>query len=668
MRTKKLLLLGLVIFLATSVVVSNYLLKKEQSVKADTEGTGPIIISSTPTDGSSNVSIKIAELIADFDNRVNPLTLNETSFTLENLSKDKEQVLGTVSLTPNNKTAKFQLLSDLEYKNVYMACLRAGIEDQSGNKTTSHQCFAFGTEEAPENGGGDDNGNGGDNNDPIVDIDPPILISSSPANGQGNVDVNTVITTTFDEELDASTINELTFTLENNTKDKEQVFGTVTYDNKVATFMPLEGLEYSTVYYSCIRSGVKDLAGNATPNHQCFAFETKAAPENGGGDDDGNGGDNNDPIVGEYLIISDFEDSTLDGWRDDATVVTGGKDSDYALQLVNTANNGAETRKYLNGMSLAGYDYLEFDLGLNGANLKSGDASAVVFEQAGWKMVSLIGYISNGYNGWQKVKIPLHHFSGLDTDQGVAYLLFRFWNHTEMNILIDNIRVSKCASENGLKAPYALTAEDLGDGAVKLMWQGFGPNYNVYLDGVLLGSTPNNYYIVPSLEAGRSYDFYIKATDGVDLSEKSNVLQIKIATPPSDKLAIDMDINLWNDDAVSNLEGGIRLVNQAFGSAETRTSLNGVSFEGKSKIVMDINLNGATLMPSCASTLAFEQAGWRRVSLSSYVINGIDGWQQIEIPLADFTGLDISEGVAELIFRFWNETEETIDIDNIEIK
>jgi hypothetical protein len=75
----------------------------------------------------------------------------------------------------------------------------------------------------------------------------------------------------------------------------------------------------------------------------------------------------------------------------------------------------------------------------------TGDASALYFEQGGWKYVSLatVSGLQNGLNGWQHLSIPLSKFSGLNTNSGLASIGFRFWNNPAGSYDLDNIALTK---------------------------------------------------------------------------------------------------------------------------------------------------------------------------------------------------------------------------------
>jgi hypothetical protein len=72
------------------------------------------------------------------------------------------------------------------------------------------------------------------------------------------------------------------------------------------------------------------------------------------------------------------------------------------------------------------------------------------------------------------------------------------------------------------------------------------------------------------------------------------------------------------------------------------------------------------LLGDDASALAFEQDGsWKLVSISDYIDNNSTEWQLVSIPLSDFAGLVTNKPVANMNFRFWNESAGDVLLDNI---
>ncbi|MBI5874561.1 MAG: Ig-like domain-containing protein [Deltaproteobacteria bacterium] len=97
------------------------------------------------------------------------------------------------------------------------------------------------------------------------------MSSTSPSSGATGVAINTAITATFSETMDASTITSSTFTVNG-------ISGTVSYSGATASFTPSSSLGYSTTYTATITTGVKDMAGNAMASAYSWSFTTGAAP------------------------------------------------------------------------------------------------------------------------------------------------------------------------------------------------------------------------------------------------------------------------------------------------------------------------------------------------------------------------------------------------------
>src|SRR3989344_4515485 len=112
---------------------------------------------------------------------------------------------------------------------------------------------------------------------PPANTTPPTVNATAINNGATGVGVNTAISATFSEALDASTLNTSTFTL---TGPSGLVAGTVAYNpaTNTATFTPSAALAYNTNYTATITTGVKDLAGNPLALNYSWSFATISSP------------------------------------------------------------------------------------------------------------------------------------------------------------------------------------------------------------------------------------------------------------------------------------------------------------------------------------------------------------------------------------------------------
>jgi hypothetical protein len=100
----------------------------------------------------------------------------------------------------------------------------------------------------------------------------PMVIDTNPDNAATNVPLNQVITVTFNEEMNPSTINSSSFIV----TGASTIAGTLTYSGVTATFTPSVNLTPNTTYVVKITTAVKDLRGNALQEDYLFSFSTGA--------------------------------------------------------------------------------------------------------------------------------------------------------------------------------------------------------------------------------------------------------------------------------------------------------------------------------------------------------------------------------------------------------
>jgi len=103
----------------------------------------------------------------------------------------------------------------------------------------------------------------------------PEVNSTDPDNGAINVVTDKIITATFNEVMNPSTINETTFLLKNGLT---LISGTVSFSDKVATFTPVSLLAANTVYTGIITKGAFDLAGISLLEDYTWSFNTGNLP------------------------------------------------------------------------------------------------------------------------------------------------------------------------------------------------------------------------------------------------------------------------------------------------------------------------------------------------------------------------------------------------------
>lgn len=371
-----------------------------------------------------------------------------------------------------------------------------------------------------------------------------------------------------------------------------------------------------------------------------------------------------------------------------------GYNSDRSLRLTNPTNGDASTKKVFNAKIFVGYNNLEMDVNLNGATILGGDASAIAFEQSGWKFVSLKDYVQNGVNGWQHVVIPLHNFPSLSQDAGVAWMNIRMWNNRSGSYDFDNVRLTTGNSGGGgggnqtIPTPTNFRGMLTGPTEIELSWDGVTNEYRLYrFDEPTPITVIGRVFVDAGLSPNTEYSYRVAALYNGQESSLSNVVTIRTASAGGGNGGANQQIypianfengpDGFSPSAVGpgyNSAASLKMVNPANGDASTRKIFNAPIFTNMNNVEFDINLNGAQLLGGDASAIAFEQAGWKYVSLSNYVQNNANGpadvaagvnWQHVRIPLSDFPNLSQNSGVAWMNYRFWNNRPMEILLDNI---
>ncbi|MEX2640880.1 MAG: ice-binding family protein, partial [Balneolales bacterium] len=103
------------------------------------------------------------------------------------------------------------------------------------------------------------------------DTDKPTVVSSDPADNTEDIQLNKIISVTFSEVMDPSTINATTVTLKNGTTS---ISGVVEYAGTTATFSPENHLQAETSYTIGVTTGARGLSGNDLESFDGSVFTT----------------------------------------------------------------------------------------------------------------------------------------------------------------------------------------------------------------------------------------------------------------------------------------------------------------------------------------------------------------------------------------------------------
>ncbi|MDY6933458.1 MAG: Ig-like domain-containing protein [Spirochaetota bacterium] len=215
---------------------------------ADT--TPPTVSSTSPADSATDVAVN-SVITATFSEAMDDSSITSSSFIVTENGSD---VSGTVTYNASTRTATLSPSADLLYETPYTATITTDVKDEAGNNMASNYEWNFTTGIIP-------------------DETPPEVSSTSPDNGEIDVYVNTLITVTFNEDMNSATITTATFTLHDGSTP---VSGVVSYDvaTKTATFDPDDYLDATTLYTAKVLAAVEDLAFNPMGSDYEWSFTT----------------------------------------------------------------------------------------------------------------------------------------------------------------------------------------------------------------------------------------------------------------------------------------------------------------------------------------------------------------------------------------------------------
>ena len=99
----------------------------------------------------------------------------------------------------------------------------------------------------------------------------PSVEATSPANNASNVALNKVISAGFNEQMNAATFDNNSFTLK---QENTSIAGLVSYAGLTATFKPSAALSANTTYTATITTAVKNMSGKALGSTITWMFKT----------------------------------------------------------------------------------------------------------------------------------------------------------------------------------------------------------------------------------------------------------------------------------------------------------------------------------------------------------------------------------------------------------
>ena len=211
-------------------------------------GVCPVVQSTDPADHATNVP-RNKIITVTFNEKMNPATITQESFIL---SQGVNKISGALTYDGTGLSMSFAPTNTLLPHTIYSGRVTTAVKDAMGNALQTDYLWSFTTGS-------------------VVITQTPAVISTDPANNATGVALNKVISANFSEQMDPSTINALTFLIK---QGANSIAGTITYNGTTAYFTPTSIFSPGVLYTATIKTGAKDLAGNALQTDYVWNFTT----------------------------------------------------------------------------------------------------------------------------------------------------------------------------------------------------------------------------------------------------------------------------------------------------------------------------------------------------------------------------------------------------------
>jgi hypothetical protein len=206
----------------------------------------PAVSAISPAENETGVALNHS-IVIEFSEAMDKTTINTSTVLVK---RGSETVEGTV--TYSGTAATFTPAVDFQPNTVYSVTLTTGAKDLAGNAIATNLVSSFTTGAA-------------------ADVTLPRVNATDPLADATGIARNKIVSLTFSETMDETTINGETFFLKQGSSSVE---GTLSYEGMTANFTPSNVLAASTTYTATITTGAKDRAGNALAADVVWEFTT----------------------------------------------------------------------------------------------------------------------------------------------------------------------------------------------------------------------------------------------------------------------------------------------------------------------------------------------------------------------------------------------------------
>lgn len=219
------------------------------------DSTPPTVSSVLPIAGATGVATNTTVQVT-FSEPMDQSTIIAANLQLKNTATNAV-VPATVTYNAATNTATLTPTA-LSSATQYTLTVSTAVKDVAGNPLSAPFVSTFTTA-------------------PLPDSTAPTVVSRTPSAGATNVAINTTVTITFSEPMDAATITAANIKLAT-TSPVTAVAATVTYNTatNTATLTPTSPLANNTNYTITVTTGVTDVAGNHLAAQFVSTFTTVA--------------------------------------------------------------------------------------------------------------------------------------------------------------------------------------------------------------------------------------------------------------------------------------------------------------------------------------------------------------------------------------------------------
>ena len=239
---------------------------REAILGSGTSAAAPTVTATVPlarTPIVTGVAINSA-VTATFSKSMDATTLNSPATNFTVACPAGTAITGTVTYNNASRTATFAHTANFPANTICTATISTGAKDATGLALATAFVWQFRTAATA------------DTTRPTVTLTEPLDLAT-------NVATNTLITATFSEDMNPTTISETSFTLVNTTLGGTPVAGSVAYSvaGRMATFTPTTPatLPASTLFTATVTTVAADLAGNTLAVNKVWTFTTGAAAD-----------------------------------------------------------------------------------------------------------------------------------------------------------------------------------------------------------------------------------------------------------------------------------------------------------------------------------------------------------------------------------------------------